>query len=119
MSSRPRRWKFRLRHIVEAVERIRGYVAGMAYTEFVADQHTVDAVLRNFMLIGEAARHVPEPVIARHPDVPWAHMRGMRNVVVHDYERVNLAVVWNTIQTDLPPLAPLLKAVLEGEAREE
>src|SRR3972149_6412587 len=99
MSSRPRKWTFRLRHIIEATERIQEYVAGMTCAEFVADRRSVDAVLRNFMVIGEAARHIPEPVMTRHPGVPWAQMRGMRNVLAHDYDRVNLDVVWNTIQT--------------------
>lgn len=90
MSSRPRKWKFRLRHIIEAVERIQGYVFGMTYAEFVADRRTVDAVLQNFVVIGEATRHVPEPVVVRHPEVPWAEMRAMRNFVVHDYWEVEL-----------------------------
>jgi uncharacterized protein with HEPN domain len=119
MSSRPRKWKFRLRHIIEAAERIRGYVAGMTYAEFVGDQRTVDAVLHNFIVIGEATRHVPEPVKTRYGDVPWGEMWAMRNVVAHGYDRVNLQVVWKTVQEDLPPLAPLLQAVLEAEGPDE
>lgn len=115
MSSKPRKWKFRLRHIIEAVERIQGYGFGMTYADFAADRRTVDAVLQNLMVIGEATRHVPEPVVARHPEVPWAEMRAMRNVVAHEYDRVNLATVWNTVHNNLPPLAPLLRAVLEAE----
>jgi len=80
----------------------------MTYDEFAADQRTVDAVLRNFLVIGEATRHVPEPITGRYPAVPWAQMRGMRNMVAHEYDRVNLAVVWNAVKNDLPPLVPRL-----------
>jgi hypothetical protein len=61
---------------MEAVDRIQGYVAGMTLDEFAADQRTVDAVLRNFLVIGEAARHVPEPITGRYPAVPWAPDAG-------------------------------------------
>lgn len=66
MSSRPRRWRFRLRHIVEAVEKIQGYVGGMSLEEFLTDSKTSDATLRNLEIIGEAARLVPEQVAGRH-----------------------------------------------------
>jgi uncharacterized protein with HEPN domain len=115
MSSRPRRWRFRLRHIIEAVERIQRYVEGMSLEEFIADSKTSDAVLRNLEVIGEAARLVPDEVTGRHHQVPWADMRAMRNIVAHEYDRVNLPTVWDTVQGDLPPLVPLLRQVLEQE----
>lgn len=115
MSSKPRKWTFRLRHIVEAVDRIQRYVEGMSFPQFLADSRTTDAVLRNLEIIGEAARYVPDEAVAAYPQVPWAEMRAMRNVVAHEYERVNLPTIWDTIQDDLPPLLPLLQAVLEAE----
>ena len=115
MSSRPRLWRFRLRHIIEAVERIQLYVEGMSLAEFLTDSKSSDAVLRNLEVIGEAARLVPEEVTARHDKVPWADMRAMRNIVAHEYDRVNLHTIWDTLQNDLPPLVPLLQQVLEQE----
>ncbi len=117
MSSSRRKWKFRLRHIIEAIEKIQRYTDGMSLSEFLDDQLTSDAVLRNFMVIGEAARYVPESMVAAFPEVPWADMRGMRNVVAHEYDRVRLVTIWATIHNDLPPLVPLLQRVLE-EAEE-
>ena len=70
MSSRPRRWRFRLRHIVEAVGRVQLYVEGMSLQEFLTDSKTSDAVLRNLEVIGEAARLVPEEVTLRYNKVP-------------------------------------------------
>ncbi len=116
MSSRPRRWTFRLRHIVEAVEKIQSYVDGMSLEDFLADTRTSDAVLRNLGIVGEAARLVPEEVTTRHHQVPWADMRALRNIVAHDYDRVDLRIIWEAVHQDLPPLAPLLQeALLEEE----
>jgi len=119
VSSRPRKWTFRLRHILEAVDRIQEYIAEMTYEEFAADQRTVEAVLHNFIIIGEATRHVPAPVTSRYPDVPWSQMRGMRNVAVDEYHRVSLGVIWKAGKEDLPPLVPMLQAVLEAEVDAE
>lgn len=118
MSSRPRQWRFRLRHIVEAVEKIQRYVDGMSLEEFLVDTKTADAVLRNLEVIGEAARLVPEEITARYHQVPWADMRAMRNVVAHEYDRVNLPTIWDTVQQDLPPVVPLLRQVLEQEKQD-
>ena len=74
MSSRPRRWRFRLRQIIEAVGRIQGYVEGMSLEDFLADSRTSDATLRNPEIIGEAARLVPEQVTSRHGHIPWGDM---------------------------------------------
>ena len=115
MSSRARRWRFRLLHVIEAVEKIQGYVDGMSLEEFLADSRTSDATLRNLEIIGEAARLVPENVALRHRHVPWGDMRAMRNVVAHEYDQVNLSTVWDTVHNDLPPLVPLLLQLLEDE----
>ena len=88
------------------------YTAGMSFEEFAADQRTLDAVVRNLVTMGESIRWIPEPVLAAHPDVPWRTMRGVRNVVVHEYFGVDAAILWTTVQYDLPPLVPRLRAVL-------
>jgi uncharacterized protein with HEPN domain len=118
MSSRPRQWKFRLSHIIESVEKIRYFVEGMSIEEFLADSRTSDAVLRNLEIIGEAARLVPEEVTTAYGEVPWADMRAMRNLVAHEYDRVNLSIIWGTIHDDLPPLIPLLQQVLDMPGEE-
>ncbi len=112
MSSR--KWMFRVRHILEAIERIRQYTAGMDEAGFAGDQKTIDAVVRNFQVIGEAARRVPEEIQCSHPDIPWSVMIGMRHVLVHDYDTVNISTLWLTLQQDLPPLVPKLQRILKG-----
>ncbi|PKB65315.1 MAG: hypothetical protein BZY80_00635 [SAR202 cluster bacterium Io17-Chloro-G2] len=113
MSSSARRWRFRLLHMIEAVGRIQTFVEGMSLEGFLTDARTSDAVLRNLEIIGEAARLVPEHITNQYGQVPWADMRAIRNIVAHEYDRVNLATIWETIHNDLPPLGPLLQQVID------
>ena len=109
-----RDWRFRVRDILAAVRAVAAYTDGMTFEEFVADARTRDAVVRNLMTMGESVRSIPEVIISAHPQVPWRLMRGVRNVVVHEYFGVDDAILWETVRGDLPPLEPLLEAVLES-----
>jgi uncharacterized protein with HEPN domain len=94
-------------HIVEAISRIIKYVEDIDEQAFVRDHMIQDAVIRNFEIIGEAARNVEKryPEFAdKHPEVPWAVAYEMRNVLAHGYFKVDLGVVWQTIMRDLPQL---------------
>ena len=113
-----RMWTFRVRDILDAVGAIEGYVHGVTYERFVQDRRTVDAVIRNLIIIGEAASNVPADVQERYAEIPWDNMRRMRNFIVHVYFGVNLPVIWRTIQEDLPPLKAQLGRVLR-EAGED
>jgi uncharacterized protein with HEPN domain len=101
-----------VRHIIEAIERIEEYTTGMTQDKFLADKKTFDAVCRNLTVIGEAARQIPEEIGSRFPDVPWAEMRAIRNILTHEYDRVDAGVVWDTLRNDLPPLIPMLEQIL-------
>ncbi|MGC2030776.1 MAG: DUF86 domain-containing protein [Steroidobacteraceae bacterium] len=106
-SKHPGRIPEYLQHILDAINRALEYVAAMNFESFKRDTRTQDAVIRSIQIIGEAANKVrtadPE-FAAQHPHVPWAVMYGMRNRVIHDYFEVDLAVVWQTVQQDLPEL---------------
>jgi uncharacterized protein len=93
---------------------VAAYTDGMTFEDFVADGRTRDAVVRNLMTIGESVRWIPDVVLDEHRLVPWRTMRGMRNVVVHEYFGVDDVILWQTVCGDLPPLVPLLEAVLES-----
>jgi len=84
------------------------------FEKFRADSKTIDAVVRNFEIIGEAASHMPEEMVASHPDIPWQDMRDMRNVLAHEYFGINEKIIWETIQNDLPPLISPLKGILQN-----
>jgi uncharacterized protein with HEPN domain len=109
-----RDWRFRVRDILAAVRAIADYTDGMTYDEFVGDARTVDAVVRNLMTMGESIRWIPEPILDTHPLVPWRTLRGVRNVVVHEYFGVDPGILWQTVRSDLPSLQAKLEAVLAG-----
>jgi uncharacterized protein with HEPN domain len=108
----PRDWRLRAQDILDAINAIQAYTVGMDYSAFAHDRRTIDAVLRNVSIIGEAASRIPEEIQRASPDVPWADMRDMRNVVIHEYFGINKQILWNTIQTDLPPLVAPIQALL-------
>ena len=108
-----RNWTIGIHDILESIEAIQKYTEGLQFESFKADRKTVDAVVRNFIVIGEAATHLPEDVCRDHPEIPWYEMRGIRNIVVHEYFSVSDKVIWQTVQKDLPPLIPLLKRMLD------
>jgi uncharacterized protein with HEPN domain len=109
-----RDWRFRVRDILAALGAIADYTDGMTFDEFVADRRTMDAVIRNLMTMGESIRWIPEPILEAHPAVPWRTLRGMRNVVVHEYFGIDDAILWETVCSDLPPLADTLEAVVRS-----
>ena len=76
----PREWIVRIEDILEASRRIVDYVGDSTQKEFSADPRTIDAVIRNLTVIGEAARHIPEEAIQQYPETPWKEMRGIRNI---------------------------------------
>ena len=97
--------------IHEAARKIERYTTEMTYEEFVDDERTVDAVLRNFEVIGEAAKNVPDDVRQEYPDLPWTEMAGMRDKLIHGYASIELEIVWTTVQDEIPTLIPRIEAV--------
>jgi uncharacterized protein with HEPN domain len=107
-----RDWLFRITDILDAISTVEKYIKGMTYEDFKADRKTVDAVVRNLTIIGEAAVHIPEEICRLRLEIPWTEMRAMRNFVVHEYFGVSDKILWDTVQTDLSPLFPALKEMV-------
>jgi len=110
-----REWIFRIRHILDAIAKITHYTEGMTHQQFANDERTVDAVIRNFLVIGEATRHISEDVRHANGDVPWRLMEGMRHVLVHDYDSVKVDTIWKTVVEDLPPLIDPLRRIIRSQ----
>ena len=108
----PREWTFLITDILDAINKIQTYVEGMSAEQFDPDSRTIDAVVRNFITIGEAASRVPEAVVDQHREIPWRVMRDMRNFAVHQYWGVETGVLWQTIERDLPPLVLMMKTLV-------
>lgn len=109
----PRDWKLRVDDMLGAVTSILEYTKGMTFEAFSHDSRTLEAVMHNVMVLGEAARNLPALVVDRHPEIPFKRMWEIRNVIVHIYFGVRKDILWETIQDDLPPLVPLLKLLLD------
>ena len=114
-----RAWLFRINDILDAIAAVQRYVAGMTYDDFISDRKTVDAVIRNLIIIGEAAGHIPDEICQAQPEMPWDDMRAMRNFVVHEYFGVSDKILWDTIQLNLPPLIQHLRVIVEQDKEEE
>ena len=105
----PRDWRLRVDDILDAIARIERYVEGLTFEQFQGDQKTVDAVIRNFEVIGEAVRHVVADQESLPTGIPWADIAGMRNILIHEYFGVDLNIIWHTIVEDLPALRDQLQ----------
>ena len=108
-----RNWMMRFEDILEAIERIQHYTAELSYDQWQDDQKTKDAVVRNIEIIGEAANHIPTEIQEHFIEIPWNKMRGIRNVLIHEYFGVDAEVLWKTVQDDLPELKNLLLSVIK------
>ena len=110
--SAERRWQLRVEHMLNAIGKIQQYVAGMTEEQFAQEEMIVDAAIRNFQVLGEAVRHIPDEIQTQYTDVPWRLIEGMRHILVHDYYAVKIDIVWRTIQQSLPPLIEPLHRIL-------
>lgn len=108
----------RIQDILEMSTEIRIFTAEMSFADFERDVKTVKAVLYNLAIIGEAVSQLLPEVEFLYPEIPWIDIRGIRNVIIHEYFRVNLSIIWETIQTDLPPLVIQLQELVERLNRE-
>ena len=107
-----------LKHVLKAIDRIQTYCGDMSEVSFISSQITQDAVIRNFEIIGEASKNIervatPE-FLALNSDLPLSFAYDMRNLLAHGYYKVDLEVVWKTIEADLPNLKVLLEKAIEG-----
>ena len=98
--------------ISSAIGKIERYVAEMAFDNFTADDRTIDAVVRNLEIIGEAARQIPRTFKEINKDVPWGQIAGLRNRIVHDYFGLDLEMIWYIITADLPELKKSIQKIL-------
>ena len=114
MTSEPERARDLLEHVVQAIDRIGRYTDG-GREEFFGSEIIQDAVIRNLEIVGEASRGIEKrfpSFAAKYPDLPLRSAYEMRNALSHGYFKVDLAIVWNTIETDLPALQARIGEIL-------
>ena len=95
----------------ECLERIDDYTEG-GEEDFMVLKVVQDGVIRNLEVIGEATKNLSDDLRNANPEIPWRQIAGMRDVLIHDYLRVNLGRVWQTVVHDLPPLSKVINSLL-------
>jgi uncharacterized protein with HEPN domain len=113
----PRDHRVYLTDILEAVRRILSYTEGMSLEDFEKSLVTVDAVVRNLEVIGEAAGRIPDAIKAAAPDLEWRKIIALRNVLAHEYFGVNTKIVWDVVVNKLRPLERAGRNILEDGGR--
>ncbi len=112
----PRDFRLYLDDILEAIHQIRTYMADQDEDAFREDRKTQDAVIRNLEIIGEAAGNLPEEIQEAAPEIDWRKIRGLRNILIHEYFGINLPIVWDVVQNKLGPLETVCRKLAEEAA---
>ena len=99
----------------EAALKIKRYTKDMDYDSFVNDDKTIDAVVRNFEIIGEAANRIDDDFKLINPELAWNHLRGFRNRIVHEYFGIDYEIVWSIIENDLDTYIEWIEVLLNQE----
>lgn len=114
-----RGYKLRLQDIFDAIVRVESYVGERDLAAFKAESIVVDSVTMNLVIIGEAANNIPDEVQVKYPETDWRNIIGLRNIVTHEYFRLNLDIIWNVIQVELPLLKQQVQVMLIQESTEK
>ncbi len=101
--------------IQEALRRARSYTEGQSYEQFLADTKTQDAVIRSLEILGEATKKLSPALRESHPEIPWKSLAGVRDKLIHDYFGVNIDIVWQIVEDQLPGLSAQIEAMLKDE----
>ncbi len=108
-----REWKLFIEDILECIGKIDKYIDEKDFEAFRSDSKTVDAVIRNLEIIGEAARNIPNDVKDKYSNIPWQDIIDFRNRINHGYFDISLKIVWRIIKHELPTLEFQMKHILE------
>ena len=108
-----------LEDILDEMKKAEILLEGVTYEQFEADFRINYALVRTLEIIGEAAKRLPDSVRQRYPDIPWRGMAGMRDRVVHGYDRVDLQVVWDVVKQDIPHIKPQIEQIVADYQSQE
>ena len=107
-------WEDYLADIIQSMNEVEEFTRGLTYESFMKDRKTINAVIRSLEVMGEASKRIPDEVRAKHSEIPWKRMAGMRDKLIHEYAGVDLETVWDVIQEEIPPIRPLLEELRDN-----
>ncbi|GCC10025.1 hypothetical protein IPdc08_00043 [archaeon] len=102
-----------IKDILECIDRIEEFIAGMDFDQFVEDDKTTSAVIRKIEVIGEATKSLPVELMDKYPEVPWTDMARMRDKIIHFYFGVDHEIIWRVAKERLPEIRPLIERILK------
>ena len=110
-----RKFDLFLEDMRDAINRIQEYIGDKSFEEFTKNYMVVDAVIRNFEIIGEASKNVPENIWEKHPEIPWQKMYRLRNIVAHEYFGIDHGMIWEIATKHLPVNKKDLELIIKKE----
>lgn len=108
-----RDWKLFIEDILESIGLIQQYVEPLNCEQFSQDRKTIDAVIRNFEIIGEASKFIPVEIKQSHPEIDWQAIVGLRNRIAHEYFGISPTIIWQIIKEELPTLKHQIGKILK------
>jgi uncharacterized protein with HEPN domain len=115
MKKKDRTYRFFLEDMLLSMNRVAEYINGLSFIEFKHDYKTVDAVIRNFEVIGEASKNMPKEIKDKYPMVPWEEMYLMRNKISHEYFGIDYEILWDVASNYLPGNKSQIEEILKNE----
>ncbi|HDS46385.1 MAG TPA: DUF86 domain-containing protein [Methanomicrobia archaeon] len=115
MSKRDRDYLLFIEDIVQCIEKIESYTGNHSFEDFSENDMAVDAVIRNFEIIGEAVKRIPEEIKRKYTAVAWKEAAGFRDILIHEYFGIDLEAVWDTVRVNIPEFKAQIVRVLEAE----
>ena len=109
----PRDYKAYLEDIVQAAQKINHYISGLSFETFSGDDKTIDAVVRNLEVIGEAVRNIPKDIRDKYPEIAWRRIAGLGNILIHEYFAISMKIIWDISTNKLPILEQQINKILK------
>ncbi len=119
MGSVERNFMMYLEDMIQSMERIGEYIDGLDVQKFKQNHLVIDAVVRNFEIIGEASKNVPKDIREKYPEIPWRQMYGLRNLIAHEYFGVDYEMIWEIATKNIPQNYKDLLNIVDAERRKK
>lgn len=112
-------YKLYLEDILDSINAINSYTKNLTYEDFSSDRKTYSATIRELEIIGEAVGKLPDEIRNQQPDVEWRDIKGMRNLLIHEYFGVDLEIVWKVVKNDIPALEQTVQSISKQENKND